>query len=175
MRLRSQPRYRWDERPSNKAAGIYAYFIERHDELLSISVPADGLLYIGMTDSSLDARCHFEHAHSGFSTFRRSVGAILKSQLQLRALPRSPGASRSNVLNYRFEADGEDRLTNWMRENLTYSYREIADNVAAAEKAEIIEGCPPLNLIGWKNEDRSEIKRLRALCAAEASLARAIR
>lgn len=175
MTLRSRPRYRWDERPSTGQAGIYAYFIEHPDELRPISVPANGLLYIGMTDSGLDARCHFEHKNSGFSTFRRSLGAILKKKLQLRALPRSPGASRSNVLNYRFEAEGEERLTNWMRENLTYSYREVADNVAAAEKAEIMEECPPLNLIGWKNEDRSEIKRLRAFCAAEASLARTIR
>lgn len=96
MTLRSEFRYRWDERPSNRAAGIYAYFIERPDELRPISVPADGLLYIGMTNSSLDARCHFEHVHSGFSSLRRSLGAILKSQLQLRALPRSPGASRSS-------------------------------------------------------------------------------
>lgn len=175
MTLLSQPRYRWDERPSNSGVGIYAYFIDRPNGLRPISLPANGLLYIGMTDSSLDARCHFEHGHSGFSTFRRSLGALLKSQLQLRALPRSYGASRSNVLNYRFEADDEDRLTNWMRENLTYSYRDIADHVAAAEKAEIMEESPPLNLIGWKNESRAEIKRLRALCAAEASLARTIR
>lgn len=172
MTLRSGLRYRWDERPSNRVAGIYAYFIECPDELRCISVPADGLLYIGMTDSSLDIRCHFEHAHSGFSTLRRSLGAILKSQLQLRALPRAPGASRTNVLCYRFDADGETRLTDWMRKNLTYSHREITEYVAAAEKAEIVSESPPLNLTGWKNKDRAEIKQLRALCATEASLAR---
>lgn len=166
------PKYRWDERPTSRAAGIYAYFIDRPDELRPIFVPANGLLYIGMTNSSLDARSHFEHPHSGFSTFRRSLGAILKSQLQLRALPRAPGASRSNVLNYRFEVEGEGRLTLWMRENLTYTYREIADNVAATEKANIVSECPPLNLTGWENEQRADIKRLRALCVVEASVAR---
>jgi hypothetical protein len=166
------PRYRWDERPPCRAAGIYAYFIDHPDDLPPISVPANGLLYIGMTDSSLDARCHFEHAHSGFSTFRRSLAAILKEQLRLRALPRAPGASRTNVLNYRFDADGEVRLTEWMRRNLTYSYREIADNIAAAEKVETRSACPPLNLVGWKNDQRNKIKRLRALCVAEATLRR---
>lgn len=166
------PKYRWDERPLSRAAGIYGYFLDRPDKLRSISVPPNGLLYIGMTDSSLDARCHFEHQHSGFSTFRRSLGAILKSELQLRALPRAPGASRSNVLNYRFEAEGERRLTEWMRENLIYSYCEIPDNVAAVEKTEIGSRCPPLNLTGWENKQRAAIKHLRAICAVEASVAR---
>lgn len=174
MTLRSELRYRWDERPLNRTAGIYAYFIERPDELRPISVPADGLLYIGMTDSSLDARCHFEHVHSGFSTLRRSLGAILKNRLCLRALPRGPGPSRTNALCYRFDTDGESRLTQWMRENLNYSYREITGNVAAVEKGAIMSACPPLNLTRWKNEDRAEIKRLRALCATEASLGRTI-
>ena len=165
-------KFRWDERPTSCAAGIYAYFIDRPDELPPISIPATGLLYIGMTESSLDARCHFEHPHSGFSTFRRSLGAILKDQLDLRAVPRAPGASRTNVLSYRFDPDGEKRLTEWMRDNLAYAYREIADNIVAAEKDEIISARPPLNLTGWKNEQRAEIKRLRAVCVAEANLNR---
>lgn len=171
MRLRSQPRYRWEERPSNKTAGIYAYFIERADKFRSIALPADGLLYIGMTDSSLDARCHFEHAHSGFSTFRRSLGAILKLQLQLRALPRAHGPSRTNVLSYRFDADGEHRLTEWMRQNLNYANCEIAAEAAKIEREAIRVACPPLNLVGWQNPQRSEIRRLRALCVAEAKIA----
>lgn len=166
------PRYRWDERPSSNAPGLYAYFIGRRDELRPISIPANGLLYIGMTESSLDARCHFEHVHSGFSTFRRSLGAILKGQLQLRASPRAPGSSRTNILNYRFDPDGERRLTEWMRENLSYSYREIADNVAVTERDEIRSACPPLNLTGWKNSQRAAIKGMRAACVAEAGLVR---
>lgn len=167
------PRYRWDERPPSNAPGIYAYFPNSLDALGAISIPTSGPLYIGMTDSSLDARSHFEHAHSGFSTLRRSLGAILKDQLRLRALPRAPGRSRTNIINYRFDDDGEGRLTEWMRENLTYSYREITGNVAAAEKDAIRSAWPPLNLKDWKNDQRGEIKRLRALCATEASLARA--
>lgn len=166
------PRFRWDERPSSREAGIYAYFLESPDALRLISVAANGLLYIGMTESSLDARCHFDHPHSGFSTLRRSLGAILRDRLRLHALPRAPGPTRANVINYRFDADGEVRLTHWMRENLTYSYREIPRNIAAVEKGAILSECPPLNLKGWKNGQRDMIKRLRALCAAEASLSR---
>lgn len=171
MNLELGPRFRWDDRPSCKAAGIYAYFIDRPDQLRPISVPANGLMYIGMTASGLDARCHFDHVHSGFSTFRRSLGAILKGQLQLRAFPRAPGPSRTNVLCYRFDAEGESRLTEWMRVNLSYSYREIGDKIAAAENDAVRTECPPLNLTGWKNEQRAEIKRLRAACVIEAKLA----
>ncbi|WP_454656225.1 GIY-YIG nuclease family protein [Bosea beijingensis] len=165
------PRFRYDERPPSRAAGIYAYFIDDLGALRPISVPPGTPLYIGMTESSLDARCHFEHTHSGFSTLRRSLGAILKDQLRLRALPRTPGPSRTNVLCYRFDTDGESRLTEWMSKNLDYSYREITGNIAMAEKDAIMSACPPLNLKGWKNDQGDEIKRLRALCAAEASLA----
>lgn len=170
MAPRSGHRYRWDERPSSRTAGIYAYFINSPDVLRPISVPASGPLYIGMTSSSLDARCHFEHRHSGFSTLRRSLGAILKGRLRFRSLPRAPGPSRTNVLCYRFDTEDEAQLTEWMRENLSYSYREITGNIAAAEKDAITSACPPLNLEGWKNDQRGEIKRLRAVCAAEASL-----
>lgn len=166
------PRYGWNDRPSSNAPGIYGYFVNSPDVLGAISVPASGPLYIGMTDSSLDARCHFEHRHSGFSTLRRSLGAILKGRLRLRSLPRAPGPSRTNVLCYRFDTEGEAQLTEWMRENLSYSYREITGNIAAAEKDAIMSACPPLNLKGWKNGQRDMIKRLRALCAAEASLSR---
>jgi hypothetical protein len=170
MKLELGPRFRWDYRPSCNAAGIYAYFIDSPDQLRPISVPTNGLLYVGMTGTSLDARCHFDHQNSGFSTFRRSLGAILKGQLQLRAMPRAPGPSRTNLLCYRFDADGESRLTEWMRESLTYSYVEIGnDDVAMAEKDQIACMCPPLNLNGWTNDQRAEIKRLRAACVSEAS------
>lgn len=172
MTFELNPRYRWDKRPPSSEAGIYGYFIDRADLLRPVSVPANGLLYIGMTDSSLDARCHLEHAHSGFSTFRRSLGAILRSQLQLRALSRAPGPSRTNILSFRFDREGEASLTKWMQANLTYSYREVADNVAKVEKDLIALECPPLNLKGWKNPQRDSIKRLRALCVAEAGTAR---
>ena len=167
MDLDFGPRFRWNQRPPSKASGIYA-FIDHPNELRAVSVPPSGVLYTGMTESSLDARSHFEHAHSGFSTFRRSLGAILKEQLRLRALPRAPGPSHANVVNYRFDAEGEVRLTHWMRENLTYSYREIAENVASVENDLIRSECPPLNLKGWRNPQRAEIKRLRAFCVAEA-------
>src|SRR5271157_4746566 len=83
--------------------GVYALFLKSPSALPGIEVSsADSPLYIGMTRSSLNLRDHFGHQHSGFSTLRRSLGAILKQQLKLRAIPRAKGSSRSNVTNYRF-------------------------------------------------------------------------
>lgn len=80
-----------------------------------------GLLYVGMTDQGLDARNHFQHLHSGFSTLRRSLGALLKEALRLRAIPRGSGSIKSNVRNYRFTDEGERALSDWMNRHLLLS------------------------------------------------------
>ena len=86
-----------------------------------------------MTASSLDSRCHFNHSHSGFSTFRRSLGAIPKQTLDLKALPRSSGQSSSNTQNFRFDEAGEVRLTEWMREKLRYTHIPVNEGVETVE------------------------------------------
>jgi hypothetical protein len=121
-----------------------------------------------MTDSSLDARCHFNHAHSGFSTLRRSLGAFLKERLALRAVPRGPGPSPTNVRNYRFESDGETRLTEWMRENLLYAHVPLNQEIADTERDLIRSTEPPLNLTGWPNPQKELIQDRRRACVEEA-------
>jgi hypothetical protein len=54
----------------------------------------------------------------------------------------------------------------------------LSVGVCAIEDPKVIENeliallCPPLNLTGWENPARSEIKRLRKACASEAASAR---
>jgi hypothetical protein len=98
---------------------------------------------------------------------RRSVGALLKDELLLAARPRGTGTSKTNYTNYRFDEEGERRLTDWMREHLRVAAYAIA-NVPKVESELIGLACPPLNLTGWDNPDRAEIKRLRKQCAEEA-------
>jgi hypothetical protein len=160
--------YRWDELPQADGPGVYAYFLKEGDVLSPIQVPSSGILYVGMTASSLDSRCHFTHTHSGFSTFRRSLGSILKQALDLKAQPRSSGRSSSNTQNFRFGEDGESRLTQWMRDNLWYAHMAVDENVEAAE-ADLIRSLePPLNLNGWKNPQKPLIQDLRRVCVREA-------
>jgi len=97
--------------PAISGPGVYGICLSNPDRLPPIAAGKYGLLYVGMTEQGLDARNHFAHSHSGFSTFRRSLGAILKSDLDLTAFPRSSGTSKSNVTNYRFSDVGEQALT----------------------------------------------------------------
>lgn len=154
-----------------QGSGVYAYCLRMADALPSITTSESGILYVGMTEDGLDARNHVNHAHSGFSTFRRSLGAILKAELDLRALPRSSGKSKSNVRCYRFDERGEAALTSWMQSNLLIAQAEVEGDVAACEHELITLLQPPLNLKGWANPQAPRVKALRAACMREAEQA----
>lgn len=150
------------------SAGAYAVLLAAPASLPTVVPGRDGLLYVGMTDQGLDARNHFQHAHSGFSTLRRSLAAVLKEALNLKAIPRGPGSSKTNVRNYRFTDKGERVLTEWMNRNLLLTQVAVDADLSAFEADLIALLEPPLNLKGWPNPQRDMVKRLRAACAAEA-------
>ena len=160
-----------DEIPVHDRPGIYALFTNRSVVLPIIGMPASGPLYLGMTLSSLKVRNHFKHQQSGFSTLRRSLGALLKSELQLQALPRASGTLVSNTTNYRFQEEGEQRLTRWMTQHLTYGCVPLDQDVGVVERALIREFEPPLNLTGWPNPFRQTLMVLRTVCRNEAQRA----
>jgi len=148
--------------------GVYAFFLQPRGLLLPIQPGPERVLYIGMTKDGLDARNHFE-MNSGFSTLRRSLGAILRRELALRAVPRAPGASKTNTSNYMFAFDGEEIVSRWMRANLLASIVPIEGQDIAKLEAQLIADLqPPLNLTGWPNPQRPLIKKLRARCVQEA-------
>lgn len=156
--------------PLPEAPGVYAYFLRPGASLGCVQTDADGLLYVGMTKATLAQRDHLAHGHSGFSTLRRSLGALLKGELRVEAWPRVPGPSARNRRNYRFPDDGERRLTDWMRENLLRASREIGPGeVTRVEKGLIRLLRPPLNLKGCNNPQAAMIRERRDRCVAEAS------
>ena len=155
------------ERPE---PGVYAIFAGVRDCLPGIVLPESGLVYIGLS-SNLAERNHFQAKYSGFSSPRRSLGAILKSDLSLSAEPRT-GPSQANYKNYRFAGDGEKRLTAWMRQNLRYSVHPYEGDLNALEKRLIVENEPPLNLIKWPNPQKPHIENLGRACRLEAKLVR---
>ena len=103
--------------------GVYAFYLKDHAALHPFPCKADGLVYIGSSGNlaSREYENHFDTTSTGFSTLRRSIGAILKRKLSLNAIPRSSGDSETNVRNYRFE-EGDQRLTEWMKENLEIGF-----------------------------------------------------
>lgn len=156
-----------------RAPGIYAILLASPDLLAPITPGQAGVLYVGMTDATLEARNHFLHAHSGFSTLRRSLGALLKDTLGLIAIPRGPGSSKTNFLNYRYLEAGERELSQWMNHHLLISQIAVCGNLAGLEQELIAHLEPPLNLTGWPNPQRPLLKAMRAACTAEARGARA--
>ena len=160
-------RYRASEVPAVYECGVYAFFA-KPGTFKGLSIDASGLLYVGRSGSSLAGRNHFTHKQSGFSSLRRSLGALLKNELKLRALPRAPGLSPRNIQNYRFHDEGEECLTNWMEDHLTFSFAVVRGDIKAVEKALIADLQPPLNLTDWPNPEVRYVMDLRAVCAGEA-------
>ncbi len=153
--------------PDRAEPGVYAIFARERDCLPSISIPPSELVYIGLS-GDLAQRNHFKAKHSGFHSPRRSFGAILKDQLQLQAIPRGSGRSKTNYRCYRFSDEDEQKLTDWMRANLEYAVCPYSGDIDALE-ANLIEGLePPLNLTNWANPQKRHIQALRAACADEA-------
>lgn len=151
------------------SAGVYAVFLRDAATLPGIRAGIDGLVYIG-TSSNLAQRkfdTHFQSGKSGFSTLRRTLGALLVDDLALRPQPRGTGASDTNYRNYRFDDAGEHRLTDWMHTNLEVAVRPVA-HPSDVETRLIGHARPPLNLTGWPNPDAPAIKSARRACVEAA-------
>lgn len=151
--------------------GIYAWFL--CDTTLMPLLAADVYkpIYIGRAKelSKRTLRQHLESGGTCSSSLRRSLGALLKEkdQLDLTASHRGDGKNNTDYTNFLFSDAGEDRLTAWMHENLRLGICATQDYISAEHQI-ISELHPPLNLTGWKNPLRKEIKALRKICADEA-------
>ena len=159
-----------------KKSGIYALFLKKGSDLKGYSVPDDGLIYVGSTDN-LAERAHENHFNSdstGFSTLRRTIGAIMKEDFSLKSIPRSPGPSETNFKNYKFLATGEKLLTDWMRNNLEIGYCSIFEDYENVEKEMLKSLRPILNLKGCDNTYKKQIMELRKLCSEEAKRNRGV-
>jgi len=161
-----------DEASSSSRTGLYGIFARTRDCLPGVTIPASEIVYVGMTEDSLDTRNHFLARSSGFHSPRRSLGAILKRQLGLRAVPRAPGPSDTNIQNYAFAGDGESRLSDWMRNHLDYAIVELGIELRKIETATIQAMRPPLNLTNWPNPQKRSIMDLRNVCKSEAKAVR---
>ena len=154
--------------------GIYAIFLKERvkpppdlAKCLEGRMKEDRLIYIGKATSKLKTRLrqHFEGASRGRSTFRKSLGALLKSKLGLVA------THTSKRSNYFFADKGESDLNNWIEESLTFSYHvEKGADKVDFENTEIALVCryqPPINIECNPNRCRHLIS-LREKCREEA-------
>jgi hypothetical protein len=165
LQLLAEPRA-WDA-PVKPGVGLYAVFLKTSRRLRGIELDANRLLYVGMTENCFTQRNHFQHLHSGGSSPRRTLGALLREELRLAPRPR--GADR-RYANFRFADEEEARLSDWMCRSLKISRVELDGAIRPIERQAIVTLEPPLNLTDWQNPQRRTLKQLRAQCAAEAKL-----
>lgn len=149
--------------PELRGRGVYLFCLRERHALPGIEVGAEGVVYVGMTEKSLLIRNHFLHAHSGGSTLRRSLGALLREELKLEPIRRD--SKPENASKFRFTDDGEIRLTEWMKTSLLAAQTEIFGNVRSRETALIREWEPPLNLTKWTNPQKTAVSAKRKACA----------
>ena len=168
VRAFEETRTRADGASLPSEPGIYAFYLTDGAQLPTIQPDGNGLLYVGETKESLRSRAvdnHLNDEQTGFSTLRRTLGALLKDNLELKAIPRSQG---SNKNTYRFEPSGESELTRWMLDNLDVAHCATSDH-KRLEKDTIKSLEPPLNIRKWRNPDSGRLMELRAVCAREAN------
>jgi len=165
-------RFKYDEIPDDTGPGLYRFFLMEGATLPGISVDETRLLYVGTTKSKRD-RNHF-YPDAAKSTLRRTIAAILKNagKLQVKAYSRGSGSDTAkDAAHSRFTLEVESRLTDWMKNNLEFSFdifegtddeREVKETTAMAKEH------PPLNLNKWDNPIGKSLRNLRAICAEEA-------
>ena len=128
------------------------------------------IIYIGKTEKSQrsrDTQTHFKSGRTGSSTLRRSLGAILRKELNLKPIPRS--YSETRMRDYKFIEESEIKLTEWMIDNLSLSFYAVFEGkrmLRNIENAVIEELSPILNIQGNSslNLYASMLKELRAKC-----------
>jgi hypothetical protein len=153
-------------------AGLYAV----HGDLLAVGELAAGAvghpLYVGKAERSLvgrDLHTHFATGKTGSSILRRTLAALLREPLELRAVPRNL-ARPDGSANYSLESSGDARLTEWMHARLRLSVWVRPDGAILdeAETAVLNALRLPLNLAKMGSLGDRRVKAARAAMAEEA-------
>ncbi|MVZ62798.1 GIY-YIG nuclease family protein [Sphingobacterium humi] len=157
--------------------GIYAIFIDKTGDL-GVFGRTEQLIYVGIAKKSLrsrDIETHFKTGQTGFSSLRRSLGAILKTKLKLSAQKRDISPKRLRADKYKFDEQGEAELTIWMFENLKIGYWSSPNPLTSTQLKEeeekvIIKLKPTLDLdkrTKHLNPLAIELDSLREICRHE--------
>lgn len=118
--------------------GIYGIYFNG-DEFpdAELKLTKGQLIYIGKSESSQlsrDKETHFRSGKTGSSTLRRTLGALLREELELLPIPRnSNDVKKGRITFYKFNDYSEQRLTLWMVENLSISYYEYPQSPKAID------------------------------------------
>ena len=111
------------------------------------------LLYIGRANLKTRIKSHFSSKGSTNDTLRRSIGAMLRSDLKLQPT----GLTKKDL----FRFCDENPLSRWMQDNCTYSY---AVEVSKKKKDLIQDLKPPFNIQHNKQFCHSSLEKALKKC-----------
>jgi hypothetical protein len=160
-----------------KKQGIYTYFIENSNDL-GVFGGHNRVIYVGLSEKNLNGRdtnTHLKSDITGWSTLRRSLGAILKNKLDLEAENRDICPKKLRADKYKFASNGEIRLTEWMLQNLKLGFWATDEpftkrELRTLEKNVILSLKPTLDLdkrTKMFNPFSFELDKLREICRME--------
>lgn len=148
--------------------GVYAIVLgpgaATRDTVLH-SLPLGTVVYVGKAErDTLRARVSATHASSrrtGSSTFRRTLGAVLRSKLRLEPRPRADG----DADHYRFDPRGEGALSDWIEDNLLVYSLPLPKHLVRDKEDDLITRYEPvLNLSQCTTTLTPVIEALRQEC-----------
>ncbi|MBS2034650.1 hypothetical protein JST97_06675 [bacterium] len=159
---------------SKDGPGLYAIYGPPEAWLsLGLGPPPDSRpLYVGKAEMSLvkrDVHQHFRTGKTGSSTLRRSLAALLRRHLDLKAQPRNP-KKPDHFSSYGLLPEGDQRLTTWMLDNLRLALwlRPNRDELRPIEQTVLQHWLPPLNGQGVKTPWSGQLSAARKSMADEA-------
>lgn len=115
-------------------SGLYCFFL-KPGVSLNIFGSSNQPLYAGLSINlnGRELKQHLKSGATGCSSFRRSVGAILKVELNLFAKKRDKNGKKNRADKYKFDIDGEIRLTNWIMQNTELGYWTLYSKMTRPE------------------------------------------
>ena len=128
------------------------------------------VVYVGI--SKFNSSRHFQNGSTGTSTLRRSLGAMLSSWMDLLPIPRSSDANDADRYNnYAFDAESEEELTSWMKNNFKIAYLQLKKEEIESVYLGLINYNVPIFNFQHNPENKygSQIKIARKKCAEEAT------
>lgn len=125
-----------------KRPGLYRVWLGAASEDTVLGLAPGSLLYVGRGRRvRTRVAAHVRSDKTSGSTFRRTLGAVLREPLTLTAFTGEAGDPHL----YCFDPAGEDRLTTWIHAHLVVSV-DVSGEAFDAELAVLARERPPLNL-----------------------------
>ncbi|MGH8872879.1 MAG: GIY-YIG nuclease family protein [Acidimicrobiia bacterium] len=157
---------------TSRRHGVYALWLDdKAYRQLGLGRGVGGVAYAGVAGGTGGLAKRFREEwrppHSGRSSPRRTLGALLRRRLKLKPRPR-PGGGGKNFKYFGFGEDGEAALSAWIEAHALYACAEVnVDEWIAVYRVEDIETAlierlrPPLNMTKWRNPARGRISGAR--------------